>query len=138
MRISDWSSDVCSSDLICPLAVPDFERFYSADFPAGTPISKVCCVYRFRHVRIPGPDLCSLRLSAPSVESAFYIPQTPRRQSVSILREMLKVDVDDNGETIPVRKVPGGRSISGEKAYRLVWVRIDQVSRMLGTDILRS
>lgn len=24
----------------CPLAFPDFERFYSADFPAGTPILK--------------------------------------------------------------------------------------------------
>ena len=36
---------------LSPLAFPDFERFYSADFPAGTPI-EVCCVYRFRHVRI--------------------------------------------------------------------------------------
>ena len=34
-----------------PLAFPDFERFYSVDFPTGTPI-EVCCVYRFRHVRI--------------------------------------------------------------------------------------
>lgn len=34
-----------------PLAFPDFERFYSTDFPVGTPI-EVCCVYRFRHVRI--------------------------------------------------------------------------------------
>lgn len=25
---------------VCPLAFPDFERFYSADFPAGTPIPK--------------------------------------------------------------------------------------------------
>lgn len=32
------------------LAFPEFERFYAADFPAGTPI-EVCCVYRFRHVR---------------------------------------------------------------------------------------
>jgi hypothetical protein len=38
---------------LSPLAFPDFERFYSADFPAGTPI-KVCCVYRFRHVRTSG------------------------------------------------------------------------------------
>src|SRR5271166_1753886 len=36
---------------IGPLAFPDFERFYSVDFPAGTPI-EVCCVYRFRHVRM--------------------------------------------------------------------------------------
>ena len=34
----------------CLLAFPDFERFCTADFPAGTPI-EVCCVYRFRHVR---------------------------------------------------------------------------------------
>ena len=33
-----------------PLAFPEFERFYSTGFPAGTPI-EVCCVYRFRHVR---------------------------------------------------------------------------------------
>jgi hypothetical protein len=38
---------------LSPLAFPDFERFYSADFPTGTPI-KVCCVYRFRHVRTSG------------------------------------------------------------------------------------
>ena len=31
-------------------AFPDFERFYSGDFPPGTPI-EVCCVYQFRHVR---------------------------------------------------------------------------------------
>jgi hypothetical protein len=36
---------------VSPLAFPDFERFYSADFPTGTPV-KVCCVYRFRHVRM--------------------------------------------------------------------------------------
>ena len=40
-----------------PLAFPDFERFYIADFPAGTPI-EVCCVYQFRHVRVNG-DLLS-------------------------------------------------------------------------------
>jgi hypothetical protein len=34
-----------------PLAFPDFERFCSTSFPAGTPI-EVCCVYRFRHVRV--------------------------------------------------------------------------------------
>jgi hypothetical protein len=47
---------------LSPLAFPDFERFYSADFPAGTPI-KVCCVYRFRHVRISGfvPHLAHAR-----------------------------------------------------------------------------
>jgi hypothetical protein len=33
-----------------PVAFPDFERFYSGDFPPGTPI-EVCCVYQFRHVR---------------------------------------------------------------------------------------
>ncbi len=38
---------------LSPLAFPDFERFYSEDFPTGTPI-KVCCVYRFRHVRASG------------------------------------------------------------------------------------
>ena len=31
-------------------AFPDFERFYSGDFPPGTP-QEVCCVYQFRHVR---------------------------------------------------------------------------------------
>ena len=36
---------------VSPLAFPDFERFYSVDFPTGTP-TEVCCVYRFRHVRI--------------------------------------------------------------------------------------
>ena len=36
-------------------AFPDFERFYSGDFPPGTPI-EVCCVYQFRHVR-EGPTL---------------------------------------------------------------------------------
>src|SRR3546814_20943633 len=30
MRISDWSSDVCSSDLLCPLATAEGDR------PAGT------------------------------------------------------------------------------------------------------
>jgi hypothetical protein len=34
----------------CPCAFPEFERFCSAGFPAGTPI-EVCCVCRFRHVR---------------------------------------------------------------------------------------
>src|SRR3546814_2798795 len=46
---------------ICPLAFPDSERFYSADIPAGTPFSKVCRVYRFRHVRILPPiPICAL------------------------------------------------------------------------------
>ena len=42
-----------------PLAFPDFERFYSTGFPAGTPI-EVCCVYRFRHVRVhsDSPSSC--------------------------------------------------------------------------------
>jgi len=34
-----------------PAAFPDFERFYSGDFPPGTP-QEVCCVYQFRHVRV--------------------------------------------------------------------------------------
>src|SRR5260221_9317398 len=35
-------------------AFPEFERFCSAGFPAGTPI-EVCCVCRFRHVRTCRP-----------------------------------------------------------------------------------
>lgn len=53
----------------CPLAFPEFERFCTAGFPAGTP-NQVCCVYRFRHVRIharclPGISRPIVRVSAP-------------------------------------------------------------------------
>ena len=57
---------------LSPLAFPDFERFYSADFPAGTPI-EVCCVYRFRHVRI----VIVVPQRAPSRDSGLSGPFRP-------------------------------------------------------------
>src|SRR3546814_13371797 len=41
MRISDWSSDVCSSDLVAPLAA---EGMYGGDAPAAGVVAGICLV----------------------------------------------------------------------------------------------
>ena len=56
-----------------PLAFPEFERFYSAGFPAGTP-NEVCCVYPFATSALEFAALTSchsvhLRASANSLAS---------------------------------------------------------------------
>src|SRR3546814_8870541 len=66
MRISDWSSDVCSSDLRSPCS----------SHVRGTP--RVNCQYNFRLVSIRRPDTCT---RMPSI-TAIFRPTADRKSVV--------------------------------------------------------
>lgn len=113
-----------------PLAFPDFERFYRADFPAGTPI-EVCCVYRFRHVRMASlvphqatagdskrlhcTHAATVRARVDPPPPAIRIPRGPdssrgrRRAGAAITRSERNAPAGGAGGG-PIKRVPlGGR-----------------------------
>src|SRR3546814_8881143 len=81
-------------------------RFYSADFPAGTPFSKVCRVYRFRHVRILPPiPICALcAYSAPRSEEHTSELQSLMRISYAVFCLTKKTD-KTNTRTTTAHKI---------------------------------
>src|SRR3546814_5548631 len=70
MRISDWSSDVCSSDLLLP-------RLAATDFPERSPMS-----FRLRTLL---PVLFGALLAAPAVAQDEYVVDLSRIDPSAIL-----------------------------------------------------
>src|SRR3546814_7757848 len=84
MRISDWSSDVCSSDLRRPpvsgdwtaptqpysVGMPSFagERLRERDMWGITPFDQLWCRIRFRQLRYQGPA------TAPATDESLIYP----------------------------------------------------------------
>src|SRR3546814_20449969 len=103
MRISDWSSDVCSSDLgtfeywVDLLCVPDAQKV-DALLPALRDVTE----YRQR----VGHDVCSV----PAV-----VPRLRRNDALRGAEDQTDRKSVAEGKSVAVRLVPGGRRIIKKK-----------------------
>src|SRR3546814_13838734 len=108
MRISDWSSDVCSSDLALLVAV-----FLAADIGGGAALSLRCATGIFgesaqRGIQQPIAALAAVHLQPVEAEEAMRIALEPQENGRVIGRQFA-------GEGVPAKgREPGGDgSLSG-------------------------
>src|SRR3546814_12940096 len=82
MRISDWSSDVCSSDLLDLVIINSAWCGYACKTPALRPAPPACCANDQIGGKLFGPS-CERRddhqfASAPRVPTPIYRPASSR------------------------------------------------------------
>src|SRR3546814_16254136 len=92
MRISDWSSDVCSSDLCSPIPRRTISRptFAKASVPPGRASNASVCRRRFRvrsRTAFAGSSGISAR-SEPPPKNARALPSRDARQDLLLLQQI--------------------------------------------------
>src|SRR3546814_3445578 len=107
MRISDWSSDVCSSDLLDVVEGMQFDRGYLSPYFI-TNAEKMTCDLENPYILLHEKKLSSLQAMLPVLEAV-----------VQSGRPLLIVAEDIEGEalaTLVVNKLRGGLKVAAVKA----------------------
>src|SRR3546814_11279208 len=123
MRISDWSSDVCSSDLVVPaLRAPARQGFLAREHDLAEKLGRV------GHVEI---ELCGAKIAGPGIQDivvdsiglAIAVGDVTRADIAAEINALVSVVIADrilaadiqvtrttgvSGKRVPVRLDPGG------------------------------
>src|SRR3546814_18047473 len=96
MRISDWSSDVCSSDLAAPGhgdGAPDLDREHRADGVRDLPDEEP-------ELHLRAAEAVAARHGAPAPERGDHDPQRQRDRKSVVEGKSVSVRVDSGGRRL--------------------------------------